>query len=408
MAERVLEPLAKSAPLAGRVRSGHRVVAVGRARLGRTELVGHPLRAERPFRVLVESAAGEEMLEADVVLDASGVYDTPAAVGAGGVPARGEREPSGRLCGTSARWKSSSPRWPAATCSWSGTGTPQRTPWASLRGCGPRHGWSGPRGRQIAGHASRWPTIRYPSAARSWSGPTTSRLAPRVSSCGAPYRGGRHRGRERCAPVAFEGGRGGRFDAVVGLTGYRPDLSFLSELALEIGPASEGPARLARAVSTITDCLSPPMVREEDLLTGEPGFQFVGGKSYGRFNTFLLKTGQAHLESVLSLVGARAPVTKAPTPEADYPKVPFVAFDTLWFQVAGTLCNLECTHCFVSALAQQSQPRDDEPRDGEALPGRGGEPGAEGVLLHGRRALPEPGDLRDPGGRARPGPACPS
>jgi len=22
--------------------------------------------------------------------------------------------------------------------------------------------------------------------------------------------------------------------------------------------------------------------------------------------------------------------------------------DTLWFQVAGTLCNLRCTHCFVS------------------------------------------------------------
>ena len=34
---------------------------------------------------------------------------------------------------------------------------------------------------------------------------------------------------------------------------------------------------------------------------------------------------------------------------AEYPSVPFVAFDTLWFQVAGTLCNLQCTHCFVSA-----------------------------------------------------------
>lgn len=39
-------------------------------------------------------------------------------------------------------------------------------------------------------------------------------------------------------------------------------------------------------------------------------------------------------------------MTKGP---AGFPSVPFVAFDTLWFQVAGTLCNLECTHCFVSA-----------------------------------------------------------
>lgn len=31
-----------------------------------------------------------------------------------------------------------------------------------------------------------------------------------------------------------------------------------------------------------------------------------------------------------------------------FPAAPLVALDTLWFQVAGTICNLECTHCFVS------------------------------------------------------------
>lgn len=30
------------------------------------------------------------------------------------------------------------------------------------------------------------------------------------------------------------------------------------------------------------------------------------------------------------------------------PAAPLLALDTLWFQVAGTVCNLECTHCFVS------------------------------------------------------------
>ncbi|HEU4521402.1 MAG TPA: radical SAM protein [Thermoanaerobaculia bacterium] len=30
------------------------------------------------------------------------------------------------------------------------------------------------------------------------------------------------------------------------------------------------------------------------------------------------------------------------------PHVPLVALDTLWFQVAGTICNIECTHCFIS------------------------------------------------------------
>ena len=30
------------------------------------------------------------------------------------------------------------------------------------------------------------------------------------------------------------------------------------------------------------------------------------------------------------------------------PEVALRALDTLWFQVAGTLCNIECTHCFIS------------------------------------------------------------
>lgn len=31
------------------------------------------------------------------------------------------------------------------------------------------------------------------------------------------------------------------------------------------------------------------------------------------------------------------------------PSVELRALDTLWFQVAGTLCNIECTHCFISS-----------------------------------------------------------
>ena len=32
-----------------------------------------------------------------------------------------------------------------------------------------------------------------------------------------------------------------------------------------------------------------------------------------------------------------------------HPDVPLIALDTLWFQVAGTICNIECTHCFISS-----------------------------------------------------------
>ena len=48
--------------------------------------------------------------------------------------------------------------------------------------------------------------------------------------------------------VALNGGRMALVDEVIGLTGYRPDLSFLSELDLEISPATKGAARLAVAL----------------------------------------------------------------------------------------------------------------------------------------------------------------
>lgn len=34
--------------------------------------------------------------------------------------------------------------------------------------------------------------------------------------------------------------------------------------------------------------------------------------------------------------------------EATAPRVALSSLDTLWFQVAGTVCNLACTHCFIS------------------------------------------------------------
>ena len=37
-----------------------------------------------------------------------------------------------------------------------------------------------------------------------------------------------------------------------------------------------------------------------------------------------------------------------PLPDASAPVVPLAHLDDLWFQVAGTLCNLTCRHCFIS------------------------------------------------------------
>src|SRR5215212_10486294 len=56
-AEQVLIPLAKRLD----VRTQTRVVAIGRRGLTRGDYAGHPLRAERPFRLLVESLAVDRL-----------------------------------------------------------------------------------------------------------------------------------------------------------------------------------------------------------------------------------------------------------------------------------------------------------------------------------------------------------
>ncbi|HYM82240.1 MAG TPA: radical SAM protein, partial [Candidatus Limnocylindria bacterium] len=42
-------------------------------------------------------------------------------------------------------------------------------------------------------------------------------------------------------------------------------------------------------------------------------------------------------------------ITIEPPVHSRYPEQPLLHLDALWIQVAGTLCNLECTHCFVSS-----------------------------------------------------------
>ena len=110
--------------------------------------------------------------------------------------------------------------------------------------------------------------------------------------------------REGGVAVTLGGGREAVVDAVLGFTGYRPDLSFLSELALEVSPASEGAAGVARALAGVTDCLSTPRVRAADPVRASGLPPSRGAKSYGRLPTFLLRNGIEQLETILDRLAA--------------------------------------------------------------------------------------------------------
>jgi thioredoxin reductase len=299
-ADRVLLPLVEREPLRGRVHTGHAVAAIGRRGLTRTDYAGHPLRAERPFRVLCEN---DETFEADVVLDASGGLVLPRPMGVGGLPPRGESRLSRRPIRTLGELASQL---------------------ESLRGkrvlvLGDGHSAANAIGF-LAALANESPSTRIVWATRA----ANRRPCEEVPNDPLPERRAvvdfanalaenppEFLRMERRAmiealmqnnghvDITLTGGRTVQADAIAAFTGYRPDARFLSELTVETSPVTEGGGRLYRAISCITDCLSVPAVKPEDLQSGEPGFYFVGSRSYGRSNGFLLRTGLMQLETIL-------------------------------------------------------------------------------------------------------------
>ena len=88
-------------------------------------------------------------------------------------------------------------------------------------------------------------------------------------------------------------------DVVVNATGFRPDVSMLREVRLELDDVVEAPRRLAPLIDpNLHSCgtVSPHGVAE--LRHPERGFFVVGMKSYGRAPTFLLATGYEQVRSV--------------------------------------------------------------------------------------------------------------
>lgn len=45
----------------------------------------------------------------------------------------------------------------------------------------------------------------------------------------------------------------------------------------------------------------------------------------------------------------RLPLINWMAPPADAPRAPFLRLSTLWIQITGTWCNLECVHCIRAA-----------------------------------------------------------
>ncbi|MDA2809977.1 NAD(P)-binding domain-containing protein [Nocardiopsis sp. RSe5-2] len=300
-----LEPLA--AALGERVRLGAEVVGVSRR--GRDRVVDAD-RGEQPFTVRVRTADGrEERILARAVVDASGTWASPGPLGADGLPALGEAAVADRLSyrvpdlGDPAVRSRYAGRRTAVV----GSGHSALTALVALAGAAER----GP------GTHAVW-VLRRGGVGDAFGGGDADQLAAR-GALGERARQAVESGHItvvtgfRTAEVRNSGGRvvlvdeDGReldpVDEAVVLTGFRPDLSFLSEVRLGLDATLQAPAALAPLIDpNMHSCGTVYPHGAEELSHPEPGFYLAGMKSYGRAPTFLALTGFEQVRSIAAAI----------------------------------------------------------------------------------------------------------
>ncbi|MFC9288629.1 flavoprotein, partial [Streptomyces sp. NPDC057052] len=90
---------------------------------------------------------------------------------------------------------------------------------------------------------------------------------------------------------------------VIVLTGFRPDLSFLSEIRLGLDERLQAPVALAPLIDPDQhSCGTVHPHGHRELAHPEPDIYLVGMKSYGRAPTFLAMTGYEQVRSVAAAI----------------------------------------------------------------------------------------------------------
>ncbi|MFG2024139.1 NAD(P)-binding domain-containing protein [Streptomyces sp. NPDC048825] len=304
-AERYLQPLADV--LGDKVRCGATVTGVARA--GRDRIVDAG-RDEQPYTVHVRFADGaEERLTARAVVDASGTWTVPSPVGANGLPALGEKASADRISYRVPDLKDPAvrDRYAGRRTAVVGSGASAFTALALLADLA---------GEEEGTHAV-WILRRGISASTYGGGeadelPARGALGLRAKAAveaghASAVTGFRtqavEREDDRLVLVAEDGRRLDPVDEVIVLTGFRPDLSFLSEVRLGLDERLQAPTALAPLIDpNVHSCgtVYPHGVRE--LSHPDQGVYLVGMKSYGRAPTFLAMTGYEQVRSIAAAI----------------------------------------------------------------------------------------------------------
>jgi thioredoxin reductase len=304
-AQQYLQPLADA--LGDRVRYGARVVGVARRGWDR---VVDAAREPEPLTVRVQTAGGEERITARAVIDASGTWTMPNPLGGDGLPALGEHAAADRigyrvpdLTDPAERTRYAGKRIAVAGSGHSAltalvafadlaedaTGT--RVEWLLRRGdVGDTFG---------GGDADQLPArgaLGQRAVKAVAAGQITTVTGFRTSTVQRDSEG-------RLLLESFDGARLGPVDEAVVLTGFRPDVTFLSEVRLDLDPVLQAPRALAALIDpNMHSCGTVYPHGALELAQPEPDVYLVGMKSYGRAPTFLSLTGYEQVRSVVAAI----------------------------------------------------------------------------------------------------------
>ena len=297
---RYLEPLAGVPAIRDALHLGARVVSVSRFGIDKLKDAG---REDAPFQLIVKQGGTARYL-AQAVIDASGTWTVPNPLGAGGLPAIGERAHAGRIAyGIPDMLGADRSRYAGRRVLVAGSGhsafnaildlvtlrdaePATEVVWA-IRGGAPADKLGG-------GRADRLP-------ARGALGASIARLVADGSVELVTGFQTQHVADHGDRLAVHSEGQLLVVDEVIATTGFRPDLDVLRELRLDLDDRVEAPRALAPLIDpNLHSCGSVPPHGIDELSHPEPGVYVVGMKSYGRAPTFLLRTGYEQVRSVVA------------------------------------------------------------------------------------------------------------
>lgn len=307
--EHYFRPLSNLPGLKPFIQTKSKVMAIGRKNMDKMKSWG---REEWPFVIQVHHKnEGVRFYEASAVIDASGTWNNPNPVGAGGVFAVGELENSDNIIyGIPDVMGSLKDRYKNKNIAVVGGGHSAINTIIELD-----------KLKDEYPHTTIHWILRKKNITNVYGGQEKDALAARGAlgikieqlvnddrvNVYTPFQVQEIRknnnqlvlvGHQHDKQMALPG-----IDEIISNTGSRPDFSFLREIRLSVDSALESSVAIAELIDpNIHSCGTVRPHGEKELRHDENGFYIVGSKSYGRAPTFLMATGYEQVRSVVAAI----------------------------------------------------------------------------------------------------------